>query len=289
MNHVRERSLALLQTWLERSLPRPAARWLDENLQRLAASATDRAVNLAISLVSRQVGKAGLVLDADDLQAAEAARPGWQPSGWSLDQAARTALLLAVAADEARFPARLDQLCRTADVGELIAFYQALPLYPVQEAHRARAAEGLRSNMRAVFEAVAHRNPYPAEQLDQGAWNQMVLKALFVGSRLAPIHALDARANAELTEMLCDYARERWSASRPVSPELWRCVALRASNDALECLARALASTDPREQAGAALALACSDDPAARELLLTAPDCLRERISGGRLRWQDLG
>ncbi len=46
--------------------------------------------------------------------------------------------------------------------------------------------------MRVVFEAVAHRNPYPAEQLPEAAWNQMVLKALFVGSRLAPIVGLDA-------------------------------------------------------------------------------------------------
>ena len=50
----------------------------------------------------------------------------------------------------------------------------------------------------------------------------MVLKALFVGSELGPIAGLDDRANPELARILIDYARERWAAGRPVTPELWR-------------------------------------------------------------------
>ena len=50
----------------------------------------------------------------------------------------------------------------------------------------------------------------------------MVLKALFVDSALAPITGLDERANPELARILIDYARERWAAGRPVTPELWR-------------------------------------------------------------------
>ncbi len=52
----------------------------------------------------------------------------------------------------------------------------------------------------------------------------MVLKALFVGSALDPIIGLDDRANPELARILIDYARERWAAARPVTPELWRTV-----------------------------------------------------------------
>ncbi len=84
----------------------------------------------------------------------------WDPRGWSVDQAARLLLLLA-RAKRPGFAPVLDQLFVTADVGELVAFYRGLPLYPDPAAHLARAEEGARSNMKAVFEAVAHRNPYP--------------------------------------------------------------------------------------------------------------------------------
>ena len=71
-----------------------------------------------------------------------------------------------------------------ATSSELVAFYRGLPLYPDQPRYALRAAEGMRTNMKGVFEAVAHRNPYPGEQFPEPAWNQMVLKALFVGSPL---------------------------------------------------------------------------------------------------------
>ena len=72
-------------------------------------------------------------------------------------------------------------------MSELAAFYRGLPLYPDPPRYLARATEGLRTNMKNVFESIAHRNPYPSEQFPEAAWNQMVLKALFVGSALRPI------------------------------------------------------------------------------------------------------
>ena len=256
-----------LQHWLDQRLDSAASAWLRESVASLAGGGTDRELFRCVSLVARKLGKAPLALDTAALAMAEEARPGWNPSRWSIDQAARVRLLLAAAADGATFVRRLDQLCATADVDELVAFYRGLPVYADPPRHRLRAAEGVRSNMSVVFEAVAHRNPYPAEQLPEEAWNQMVLKALFVGSALDPIVGLDGRANATLARMLGDYAHERWAAGRSVSPELWRCIGPFASGPLLVDLERVLETGKPPERAAAVLALRSSPDPEARRLL----------------------
>lgn len=260
--------LSLLTQWLYRQVPAASKAWLSESLKKMASSPPERSVNLIVSLVTRKVGKEALVLSEADLAVADTARAHWDPSRWSVDQAARVALLLSLAEEQERFSDRLDRLFRTADIGELVAFYQGLPLYPGPERYSLRAAEGIRTNMRVVFEAVAHRNPYPSEQLHEGAWNQMVLKTLFVDSVLHPIIGLDVRANLALAHMLCDYAQERWSAGRTVSPALWRCVAPFASDPrANECLRRALSTGHSNEALGAALALQKAGGDRAQELL----------------------
>lgn len=210
----------LLAAWLERQVPPPAFAWL------VAAAAKDGAgLFLQIGQAARRVGKVELALTPADLAAADAARPGWRPVGMSTDQAARLLLLLSAPGDGETLARRLDALCAAADVAELIAWYRGLPLYRDPPRHAARAAEGLRSNMRSVFEAVAHHNPYPMEQFDTAAFNQMVLKAVFVGSSLAAIVGLEQRANPALGCMLLDYAAERRAAGRSVPRELWGCLA----------------------------------------------------------------
>jgi hypothetical protein len=258
---------ALVQRWLDRRLDPAAAQWLGQAVGSVAGAASDRELYRSISLVSRKLGKASLALGPEELAAACAARAGWDPSNWTVDQAARVRLLLATGGDAGAFSRRLDQLCATADIGELVAFYRGLPLYPHASAHRQRAAEGVRSNMVVVFEAVAHRNPYPAEQFADDAWNQMVLKALFVGAALDPVVGLDRRANAALARMLRDYAHERWAAHRPVSPELWRCVGPFAAGEALADFERVLSAGSAAERRAASQALGRSSDPDARRLL----------------------
>jgi hypothetical protein len=271
----------LLSAWVVRSVPTDAARWFQQQVTTLRSAAAEKDLYLALGYAIRRLGKADLGLSSEDLLAARAARPGWNPSDWSIDQAARLAFILATDnGDAAKFKARLEQLFRTADIGELIAFYRGLPLYPYPELHVARAREGTRSAMQPIFEAVAHRNPYPVEQFDENAWNHMVLKALFVGSKLDPIQGLDGRANSGLMRMLCDYAHERWAASRPVSPELWRCVGPHADKKALDDLAHVLSAGSLVERQAAALALAASPSPAARELLARVPELAKAAAAG---------
>ncbi len=277
--------LELLTSWVRRQAQPDAAQWLDSRLAALAAGAPERDLVIALGFVPRRLGKADLALTGSDLAAATEARPGWDPTGWSLDQAARLALLLASHdGDETAFARRIDSLCQTGDVGELIAFYRGLPLYPGQPLLQARAREGVRSGMRPVFEAVAHRNPYPREQFDEEAWNQMVVKAFFIGSELWPIQGLDERRNADLARMLVDLAHERRAAARPVSPELWRCVGRFADDAMLADLEQVLATGSKPERQAAALALADCPKPEARAILGKAPE-LQQAVAGRRLDW----
>jgi hypothetical protein len=284
----RNTPVQLLETWLHRQLAGEARDWLEAQLPEVAAADGDRALFMAISFVQRRLGKADLALDRADLQAAHAARPGWDPSDWSVDQAARILLLLEGGGSGAAFAEKLKKLMATSDVAETITFLRGLPLYPDPPLHLARAREGARSNMRPVFEAVAHKNPYPVEVFDENAWNHMVLKALFVGSTLHPIQGLEARANPELAGMLRDYAHERWAAGRPVTPELWRCIGRFADTAALADLDKVLTSGNQLEQQGAALALADCPRPEAEGLLTKAP-ALAAAIEAGTLTWAALG
>jgi hypothetical protein len=275
----------LLIAWLRRQLEEPARQWLDGQLEKLGPSSLDRDLYVAIGTAPRRLRKDDLALSGSDLEQARATRADWDPSGLSVDEAARIVFLLNAGGDGERFAERFKQLCRTADVGELVAFYRGLPLYPSPELLEAQGAEAARTNMKGVFEALAHRNPYPRERFALNRWNHLVLKALFVGSALHPIQGLDERANPGLARMLCDYAHERWAAGRPVSPELWRCVGrFAAEAEALGDLQRVLASGSALERKAAALALVASPDPEARELLAAAPE-LAGAIERGELSW----
>jgi hypothetical protein len=277
----------LLRAWLLRQLDAERDAWLEAQIAALRQDPADTALDIALGMIPRRLGKAELALAAADLAAAARAVPGWDPRGWDVSDGARILVLSGLPAGTKPFAGRFRALCRTADVAELVTLYRGLPLYPEPAALEEQVGEGLRSNMRVVFEAIAHRNPYPKAHFDDHRWNHMVLKALFIGSPLAPIQGLDERANPQLARIMCDFAHERWAAGRPVPFEIWRCVGPFAEGQALEDLARVLSSGEARERRAAALALAASPDRRAAQLLGEVP-ALAGEISGKRLTWATL-
>jgi len=277
--------LELLRSWVLRQAGDQAG-WFAERLEALAAGAPLRELHIVLGLAPRRLGKADLALTEADEAEAEAAHPGWRPRGWSVDGAARVAALLAYRG-ERPFAETFKDLRRTSDVAEMIALYRGLPLYPKPESLDFEVGEGLRSNIVAVFEAVTQNNPYPRDHFDEHRWNHMVLKALFVGSRIAPVLGLDERANAELARIMRDFAHERWAAGRQVPAELWRCVGPFADDEAaLGDLKRALAG-GPAERAAAALALTASPAAGAAAILAAAPELARAAADGA-LSWDAL-
>ncbi len=272
----------VLDQWLSPRITPEQATWLQDRC-RAVTQGDKKALFLAFGLASRKVSKADLELSPAELAQAADARPGWNPAAWTIDQAARTLLLLSFPAWEpTAYVTVLDQLFAAGEMHELIALYQSLPLFPHQPAHALRCAEGIRTNIKAVFLAIAHHNPFPSEQLNEAQWNQLVLKCLFVGVPLDPVVGLDARANAPLARMLTDFAHERWAAKRPVSPELWRCVGPFADDAMVADLERVLKTGTEIERQAAVLALKSCPHPSATALITSA------NIGHGRIDWADL-
>lgn len=278
----------LLNTWISDRVSLDSLNWLTEKQAKVAEGLSDGQFFTSFSAVPRYVGKKDLNLSSEDLRKASEIKPGWFPGDWSLDQTARTFLLLSLNnQDQDKYLSIINQLFFNADVRELVTLYQSLPLLSYPEQLLERAKEAIRSHITAVFNALALKNPYPAEYLDEPAWNQMVLKAVFVGSPLYQIWHLDNRANETLARILWDYAHERWAASRDVTPELWRLVGPFANLNMIADLEKVLNQPDEINQKAAALACSMSSLPEAEALLDTRSD-LKKLIEEGDLTWDTL-
>ena len=288
-NHVVEsKPAALLNQWLIKRISPENSAWLVQQTEKIKKSNSNRDLHITLGLIPRKIQRTDLQLSEDELTEAEQCCAGWNPSAWSVDTTARVAVLCTVAEQcSERFADLLPDLFRNADLAESIACYSGICLYPRSDALDWQVGEGLRSNIRSVFETIAHNNPYPALHFDQNRWNHMVLKALFIDSTLAPVFGLDQRVNRELALILTDYAHERWAAGRTVSPELWRCVGAFATGDMIDDLKRVISSDNIAEQQAGALALLQSPDEAARSLLNSYPD-LAESVTSGALTWDTL-
>jgi hypothetical protein len=129
-------------------------------------------------------------------------------------------------------------------------------------------------------------NPYPAENLEQPAWNQMVLKAFFTEKPVYRIIGLDERSNRELAKILVDYSHERRSAGRPVHPMLWRCVAGFIDENNFPDIEQLASSENEVERKAAVLICKRSDYPPAKHLLNTHPAL--QALQDRDISWNDL-
>ncbi|MDZ7719201.1 MAG: EboA domain-containing protein [Balneolaceae bacterium] len=280
---------AAILIWLEKKLDEQAVEWLKTTGEKLANNPEDWLLYTSFSAVPRHTGKQVLTFSADEMEKAKSIRKNWEPIDWSADQLGRVFLMLNFAKNgKNEFLEKIEKIFLTSDMGEAVALYKGIPLYPCQEEFKKRAAEGIRSNMTTVFNAVAHHNPYPAEYMDEGAWNQVVLKALFVESSLYKIIGLDERANKTLAKILVEYAHERWSAGREVSPELWRPVGPFIDDEYSDDIQKVLNHPDKTHKQAALLALEKSDFSGRDNLLENHKDLVNE-MEENNIGWDDIG
>lgn len=259
-------------------------KWLHENL----GLADVKAINAAFTLMPRKTGKEIIAISLSEEQSIMEIKPGWSLYGWTADRLCRVCFLMNLdSLDKDRYFKTIENLFLAAEMTELAALYSSLPVLAYPEIWKMRCAEGIRSNIGIVLEAIMYNNPYPAKYLDDKAWNQLVMKAFFTEKDIKRIYGFDERANAELATILSDYAHERWAAGRSVNPFLWRSTAkfidARLKND----LEKVLAEGDMQEKQAAALTIQSSNSDEAKKLLSNYSD-LVSSIEKKELTWDQI-
>jgi len=273
---------------INRHASEDARTWIKKQQNRWDESQKPMHFNITFTAIPRFVDKTVIQLDDSGAGTLKNIRNGFSIKGWPLDRIVRSWWLLQYpSADEDQYVSHIENLFKTAEMNEQVSLYSSLPLYAYPERFRLRAAEGIRTNMGNVFEAVALDNPYPAEYLDEPAWNQMVLKAFFMDKDVNHIIGLDERANAELAHILSDYAHERWAAGRAVNPLLWRPVGKYIDEDIYPDIQQLVTSSNDIEKRAGFLACSESNYKPAQTLLEQHPD-IKQQISEGKLTWSQI-
>lgn len=209
--------LALLNSVLAVRVNSAVNEFVQRTQDVISTGVTDDRFTQLVSLASRHVPRQMLTPSTDELALAHNLIPGWNIRAWSLLDLVRVSFVLARPdLQEPEFAQRFNQWFRFADEGETCAYYRALCLLPDPQQYVWRAAEGCRTNMRSVFAAVACDSPYPFLHFDTLTWNQMLLKALFIGEPLNTIYGFNLRTTPELMTMVNDYIDERRSAGRDI-------------------------------------------------------------------------
>lgn len=253
----------LLRKALDTRLAPSSLQFLKTASAEIADGPTNTRFCALLALASRHARRRPLAPTAAELEAATRLLPGWTPERWNLLETLRVVLVLARSdLGHDGLVVALEEAFRYADEGELCALYRSLALLPGGERFVWRAGEGCRSNMRSVFEAAALDSPYAARHFDALAWNQCVIKALFVGAPLWRLQGLDERLSPELTRMALDLADERRSAGRPVPHELWLCLGKAGGARGLAALESELQPDNPNVagRCGSVLAYARAGD-----------------------------
>lgn len=280
----------LLTDILQQSAPPAAFAWLRDRLGEQETQFSKRPFYYAFSGVSRHFPKHGrLEITPEQSQRLQELAPGLSLDHWDVFRLARVLLLLALEKQEKSvFLETIAALLNTADLREQAAIYSAYPLLPHQEDLVESAIDGLRSNIVDVFDSIALNNPFPAARFTDAAWNQMVLKAIFISRPLYRISGLEARRNADLAAAISYLAHERWAAGRRIPAEAWRnCVGF-VSDEISADLHHLLETGEPTDREAAALVLASDGDPRLADLRGRLEGEI-DAIGAGTLSWDRLG
>jgi len=274
----------LIQTALLNRLTGPAADFCKASCEEIAAGVSDDRFSLLLAKASRFAPRTDWAPDESEIQRAGELLPGWSPERWSILDTLRVLFVLSrTDLAEPSFEQAIEEAFRYTDEGESCALFRAIPLCPNPERFLWRVSDGCRTNMTSVFESIAFDSPFPVTHFDDVAWNQLVIKGIFIGVNLARVYGLDERLSPELARIALDLVEERRSAGRDVQTDLWMTIGTHGGKRGLDLMELELKSERVASRCGAALALArageqkrleevlaSESDPLAREIMTNA-------------------
>lgn len=277
--------MEMLQEWLARRLSTGAMKWLEEQIWLVGSANRSSQLGIGLGVVPRKLEDTPLGLNEQELVVARNLRNGLDPRDWTIAETGRMLLVLARwKGNEAVFASTLDKLFASADQAEQVALLRGFAFFPAPALLLPRAIAASQSSVKAIVEAIVHNSPYPRDHFNEEQWNRMVVNALHLGCRLAPIQDLDERRNRHLARMLIDYADECKVAGLSISSELWRCVGPFATKEEIVHLEGLLLGGCEREAAAAALALSECGSPKAPAALSARPR-FEAAINARALTW----
>ena len=241
------------------------AGWLREAVVSLEVGRPDVDIAAVFAEAGRRVGRARLAgtLPPDP------AEPLAILDAWAADDAARAALLLAVAAGRPDELARaVEDLYSTGDGREKAGIVRTLVLLPEAQRFVPVALDCGRTHDMTLFRALACGNAFASLHYSEREFNAFAMKAVFVGVSASDILGLPSRLNPELSRMAVDYVNERESAGRPVPPSVWDLVGPRPPEGAVGRLIGYLNNSISDHRVGSARALVRVGDARARSFLL---------------------
>ena len=245
-----------------------AGNWLDKALRATEAPVHANTLLGYHAGASRWMGKQVLSLTRSDATRLAEMVPGVSFAEWGADEFARAVMLLSLDPLDTETRRELIYQCyEKGDSREQESWLRILPVLPDGENFLDTAIDACRTNIVPVFEAIACENPYPSKNFPEPNFNQVVLKALFLGLAIHRIAGLESRFNPELSRMCADYVSEREAAGRSVPADIWLALAPCVANGQLSRVAAYLHHQETAHRYWAARGLGFSRAPESRGLL----------------------
>jgi hypothetical protein len=252
--------------------------WFNSKLKTIDSTS---AFFMTFGMVNKKIERVAIEFSEEQLSALKSFEPEFKPELWTLDQLCRLALLLSL--DPATNRSKIETLIDASDMRELVTIYKSLLFLNNAKGFIMKVVDGIRTNMIDVFDSIALNNSYPSKYFTEDAWNQVVLKAIFMERPIYKIVGLEKRNNQKLADILHDYAHERWAAGRRVTPELWRMISGYLNDEKFADLKKVI-DTDVQEAKAAAIKVIEESHYS------LATDWLAEQnIPKSNLSWEDIG
>lgn len=256
----------------------PGGKWLQDALQAISTSnQLSQDLGFYSAMAKRKLGAALL-------QPAGAFDTNFSPLDihrWTAADAARLILLIsAIDCDPEHTEMLITSYYKMGDESEHIALVRGLIFFAPGDYLTELALNAGRTNSLKLLAALTLDNPYPACFYSEQAFNQMVLKDLFLGLTIERIEGIEQRANPDLARMCESYVVEREEAGRPVPVDIWLAIGPFASETGRQQIIKYLSHDEIGHRYYCSLALVqrLAQDPTLQPILKQRLDTEQEPI-----------